>query len=154
MGAGPIAFNYDLWVARYPEFLNVTVELAEMYFAEACLYVDNTGMGPINDPKTLKLILNMATAHVCALNSPKLGDQFNSNGQDYNPLVGRIANASEGSVSVSTDLQVEAGTPAWWMQTKYGLAAWQAQIPFRIIRYFPSLIRRRFNPPIGRGYGF
>jgi len=155
MGAGPIAFSYSTWVARYPEFSGVVPALATLYFAEACLYVDNTGLGPISDPGTLTVILNMTTAHIAALNSPKTGDVYNSNGTEpASPLVGRIASATEGSVTVSAEMPDQPGTAAWWQQTKYGTAAYQAMLPFRVFRYFGNPRRRVFNPPIwGRNFG-
>jgi hypothetical protein len=149
MGAGPITFNYAMWVTRYPEFQNISEPLAQLYFNEACIYVDNTGQGPINDPNTLTIILNMATAHICFMNAPKIGDQFNSDGSESSPLVGRISNASEGSVSVGTEYSDQPGTAQWWVQSRYGAAVYQALMPFRTARYLPSLRRRTFNPPFG-----
>lgn len=155
MGAGPITFSYALWIARYPEFAYVDPDVAQLYFGEACLYVDNTGQGPINDPATLTVVLNMATAHIAALYSAKQGDQYNSSGsENASPLVGRISSASEGSVSVSTDYGDQGPTAAWWTQTKYGASVYQALMPFRMARYYPSLRRRIFNPPLGLFRGF
>lgn len=153
MGAGPLTFNYAMWTARYPEFTGIDEPLASQYFTEATLYVDNTGQGPVTDPNQLMLFLNMATAHIAALNAPKIADQFNSDGVEYNPLVGRITNASEGSVSVATEFANEGEQAAWWNQTKYGAALWRAMAMFRQARYLPSRRRRTFNPPIGRYFG-
>ncbi len=148
MGAPPITFDYTTWVARYPEFQGVTQPVAQMYFTEATLYVDNTGMGPINDVNMLTLILNMTTAHIAALNSPKIADTYNSTGTEAaSPLVGRISSASEGSVSVSSEYAEQSANAAWWTQTKYGAAAYQALMPFRTAMYFPSGRQRRYNPP-------
>jgi hypothetical protein len=148
-GAPPITFDYNTWVLRYPEFSGVSQALAQLYFNEACLYVDNTGYGPITDPNMLTLILNMVTAHIAALNSPKSGDTYNSNGTEYGTsLVGRITDAQEGTVSVSAQMAEETEQAAWWNQTKYGAAAYKALLPFRTAIYLPSMRRRRFNPPI------
>ena len=144
----PIVFNYQTWITRYPEFTQINVNLAELYFAEACLYVDNTGLGPIKDPNTLAIVLNMTTAHIAALNAPKIADQYNSMGTESSPLVGRITNASEGSVSVAVEMPQQPATAAWWNQTKYGAAAYQFLMQFRTAIYVPSGRRRQFNPPI------
>ena len=128
------SFDYDLWSARYPELAGppgsppaVPPTLAASYFAEATLYFDNTGAGHVQDAGQQLALLNMLVAHIAALNAPL-------NGQASSPLVGRISSASEGSVSVSTDLQVP-GTAAWFAQTKYGLAFWAATAQYRTMRY-------------------
>lgn len=124
-----VAFSYSVWQARYPELSAwVSPALGAAYFAEAGLYLDNTGCGPISVPTTQLLIMNMITAHIAALNAPVLEGESQS-------LVGRISGATEGSVSVQTDLQVP-GSAAWWAQTKYGLAAWQALARLRTFQIF------------------
>lgn len=144
----PVVFNYATWTGRYPEFQNVLQAVAQLYFNEACLYIDNTGRGPITDPNTLTLILYMGTSHIAALNSPKIADQYNTYGTESSPLVGRIASASEGSVNVSVEFPDQDAAAAWWNQTKYGAAAWKAMAPFRTAFYLPSGRRRQYNPPI------
>lgn len=125
-----VTFNYTAFVARYPEFSAVTEPLAQLYFNEACLYCDNTGAGPVKDEGTLAVLLNMLTAHVAALAASS--------------QVGRVASASEGSVSASFDLQVP-GTAAWFTQTKYGLAFWQATAQYRTAHIYPA-VRRNMDP--------
>jgi hypothetical protein len=72
------------------------------------------------------------------------------NGQQASPLVGRIDNASEGSVAVATQNDYPPGTPQWFQQTKYGSDYWAASAPFRTMRYRPPHHRRIFNPwPLG-----
>ena len=126
--SNPVVFDYSLWAARYPELAaSVSQSLAVMYFSEAQLYCDNTGCSLIDDTNGARtIILNMLTAHIAALNGPS-----------STPLVGRISSATEGSVSVQTDFQVP-GSAAWYAQTKYGAAAWQAMLPYRTARYIPG----------------
>lgn len=145
---GPVTFNYDAWSGRYPEFsASVTPSLAQQYFTEAGLYCDNTAASPVQDPAVLLMLLNMLTAHIAALNAPQ-------NGQPSSPLVGRISNASEGSVSVQTELEGQLQGRAWYAQTKYGLAYWQATAQYRTAQYFPSCPRVMdpWNPGFGSGY--
>ena len=118
-----VAFNYSAWSARYPEFSTVTEQTAQLYFNEACLYCDNTGTGPVKDEAVLSVLLNMLTAHIAYLSTP---------GRDS---VGRVSSASEGSVSASFDLQVP-GSAAWFAQSKYGLAFWQATAQYRTARIY------------------
>jgi hypothetical protein len=71
------------------------------------------------------------------------------NGVAPSPLVGRLNHASEGSVSVGTDLGGIPGTAQWWVQTKYGFAYYQATAEYRTMRYRPG--PRRFFGPVYAG---
>ena len=126
-----VAFNYSAWALRYPEFASVDPLLVEAYSAEATMYHRNDGGGPVRDAAQQAVLLNMATAHVCALNAA-LG------GQPSPGIVGRVTNASEGSVSVAAQMDLPPGTAQWWAQTKYGAAYWTATAPFRTMRYRPG----------------
>ena len=118
-------FSYAQWVARYPEFQGVvSAATAAGYFNAAGLYLDNTDGSVVSDPVRRLLMLNMLTAHIAALNA-----------QD---LVGRITDATEGSVSVSASMGDSVpGTSAWFLQTKYGAAFWQATSYLRTMLYVP-----------------
>ena len=85
-----VQFNYERWLARYPEFSQVAQPTAQEYFGEATLYLRNDGTGPVRDAETQLRLLNMLTAHIAALNAPS------ADGEPASPLVGRINNASEG----------------------------------------------------------
>lgn len=137
-----VVFDYaGTWSIRYPELAAfVSSDLAQLYFNEACLYVDNGDCSRIQDIPTRTMLLNMVTAHIAALNAPL-------NGQPSSPLVGRISSATEGSVSVSTDYAAP-GSAAWWSQSKYGAAAYAAMAPYRTFRYAPRPV------PYPMPYGF
>ncbi len=132
MGAVAV-FSYSAWVARYPEFAAVPEATAEAYFSEATLYLSNDGGSPVPDTKAAVqlMLLNMLTAHLAQLN-------WTPSGAQPSQIVGRIASATEGSVSVSADLTIQAGSAAWFTQTKYGLAFWQATAAYRTARYRPG----------------
>jgi hypothetical protein len=141
--SGIVTFSYPVWAQRFPELAgSVSGGLANAYFAEAQLFLANTLCSPVQDVGQRGLLLNLIVAHLAALNS-------GVNGQPSSPLVGRIASATEGSVSVSTDLQTPAGA-AYWAQTKYGLQFWQSTAALRTFRYAP----RPVFPGPGYGYGF
>lgn len=131
-----VQFNYAQWVGMYPEFSRVTQPVATGYFNQATIYCRNDGGGPVNDPSVKSTLLNMLTAHIAALNSPQdsQGNSATGGQSQASTLVGRITSASEGSVSVSVDMP---STPnnAWFLQTKYGAAYWQAISGFRQMRY-------------------
>lgn len=144
---GTVAFDPALFYGRFPEFGAVPPSLVSALFGEAGLYLDNTGASPIQDATpggTRALILNLVTAHLVSLNAA-IG------GQPASPLVGRISSASEGSVSVSADLTGLPGSAAWWAQSRYGLAAWQALAPYRTAMYVPGAGAR--GGRLARGYG-
>ena len=127
-------FNSELFLQRYPEFASLDVNLLGAYYVEAGMYCRNDGMGPVDDLPTQTMFLNMLTAHIAALNG-------GVNGQTPTQMVGRINSAGEGSVHVSMEMKAENGA-AWFMQTKYGAAYWQASMPYRLGGHFlidPSL---------------
>lgn len=152
-----VAFNYATWVARYPEFANINEPQAQGYFSEACIFHRNDGGGPVASTDVQSALLNMLTAHLCWLGAMR--DEFgvpSSTGTQQAPsIVGRISDASEGSVSVSTDYATTTpGSMAWYTQTKYGAAYWQATAAYRTMRYIPGP-QRNFNPwPGGGPYGW
>jgi hypothetical protein len=122
-------FSYPTFIARYPEFASVTATQAAAFFNEATVYCRNDGGGPVNDQNTQNTLLNMLTAHIAFLS---VGTAAQPGPQ---ALVGRISSASQGSVSVSAEMGATPGTAAWFMQTQYGAAYWQASSPYRSFRY-------------------
>lgn len=133
-----VTFDYAAWVMRYPEFSgSVQPGLAQAYFDEATGILDNTDSSNVTDTTVRLRLLNMLTAHIAALS-----------GCNASPLVGRIASASEGSVSVTAEYNGD-NRAAWFNQTKYGAAYWQAMRGlWQGPRYVPG-----FQPifdPIGR----
>jgi hypothetical protein len=137
---GVVTFDYDAWEARYPEFATVNQTLATAYFNEATIYLDNTAMSIVQDLTQRAVLLNMLTAHIAAMNS-------GVGGQAASPLVGRVSQATEGSVSVSAEYDGGTGS-AWYLQTKYGAAYWQATAYLRTFNYVPAY-QPFFIPPFG-----
>jgi hypothetical protein len=86
----------------------------------------------VADAAVRSVLLNMLTAHIAALNSPGASG-----------VVGRVSSASEGSVSVSAELAVP-GSAAWFAQTRYGIAFWQATAQYRTATYRPPAYPSRF----------
>lgn len=136
-----VTFNYPNWIARYPEFSNVYQTLAQQLFNEAQLYHRNDGGGPIDDPTTQLLLLGMIVAHLAFMS---VGTAL----QPASGLVGRINHATQGSVSVGTEIQQVPGTAAWFVQTIYGFSYWQLMTPFRTAHYVRGH-PRRFGPSWG-----
>lgn len=140
-----VAFDFGTFTARYPEFSTLDPGLAGLYFSEATLYLNNSDCSVVTDLGQRTLLLYMVTAHIAALNRPADASGANAS----SPLVGRIASASEGTVSVSVDFPTDGGdAQAWWNQTKYGAAYWRATSQFRRMRYIPG--RSHSVPPFRR----
>lgn len=151
MTTGVVTFDYAAWIVRYPEFAAVSEPLAQAYFDEATLYLNNSPCSlAAYDPNatppvtTRATLLNMLTAHIAQLNKAVAGGA-------PSPLVGRIETATEGSVTVSVGKYADnvSVTAAWYLQTPYGAAYWAATARYRTARYVPA-------PPLnirgGAGY--
>jgi hypothetical protein len=117
-----VVFNPTAFRTRYPEFAAVTDPVLQSYFTEACLYLSNSDNSAVQDIARRTLYLNMIVAHIAALAARGAG------------IVGRTSQASEGSVSVSTEY-ITPGSGAWFAQTQYGAAFWQATTSLRGFRY-------------------
>lgn len=128
MGA-VVGFDYAAWLNLFPEFAYVSSAQAALYFDIATTAHRNDVDGPVGDSGKQLQFLNIVTAHVAALFAPK-----KPGGDPANPLVGRIASASEGSVSVSADFSGLGQSAAWWSQTRYGAMYWQLTKPYRTAR--------------------
>lgn len=122
-----VVFNPAAFKARYPEFAQVADPTLSAYFLEAGLYLSNADNSPVQDLNRRALLLNMLTAHI--------GFVGGALGSDGLPRpVGRVASASEGSVSASFE-SATPGTAAWFQQSQYGAAFWQATVSLRSFRY-------------------
>lgn len=145
---GIVIFAYATWASMYPELATyVTEPVAQGYFNMATTFCDNTASSPIADSSVggqRETILYMATAHIAKLLNP-LGQASAS------PLVGRISNATQGSVSVATQNDYPPGSAQWWQQTQYGSMFWMATAQFRRFRYAAGPRRNMdvYNPMFG-----
>lgn len=135
----PVTYDDQWWRARYPELAEWTSPaVAENYFGLA----QGMLVGGVCDVPTQQRLLGLLTAHIVKLFAPVGGEAPSG-------LVGRISNASEGSVSVATDFPANPSA-AWFNQTTYGAMYWQATGRYRTFRYFPGpqpfLEGRRWRP--------
>jgi uncharacterized protein DUF4054 len=133
-----VTFNYATWSQLFPQFSNIPqLIVTTVILPLAQQYLRNDGGGPVQSAASQANLLNLIVAHVAQL-------LFGSTLQPLSPLVGRISSATEGSVSVQTDMPASPSA-AWFMQTPYGAAFWQATLPYRTMRYLPGP-QRAFNP--------
>lgn len=131
-------FDYPTWALTFPQFSNLSsVQVSDFILPIAQGYVRNDGGGPVSNVQQQSVLLNLMVAHVAQL-------LFGSTTQPLSPLVGRITDATQGSVSVSADMPEEPGA-AWFQQTTYGAMFWQLSLPYRTFRYIPRC-RPAVNP--------
>lgn len=126
-GAGPVTFVYSNWTALFPELANVSQAQATLYFGLAADVIDNSSCSEISSSNVQQLtdLLNLTTAHIASIFSQQTNGQPNTSGGEAAPgIVGRISNASEGSVSVALVMPDQPQQAAWWQQTRYGAMAW------------------------------
>lgn len=133
-----ITFNYAVWAHSFPQFSTLTSDqVVGVVLPIAEIYNRNDGGGPVSSAAIQTQLLNLMVAHVAQL-------LFGVNGQAPSSLVGRISGATEGSVSVQTEFPQNQNS-AWFNQTPFGAAWWQATAAYRTMRYVPGP-RRVFNP--------
>ena len=138
-----MVWDYAWFQRRFPEISEwCSPDQAEGYFDFATSLLDNRDSGgtrpfctalqnsPITDIPTRQRLLGLLTAHIATLFAP-------INGIASPTLVGRITNASEGSVSVGVDFPSDPGAE-WFTQTKYGAMFWQLTKRYRMMRYYPG----------------
>lgn len=119
-----VVFDKVRFQAAYPEVRAAGAQL-EMWFAQAESLLDNTGRSIVKKPEEREMLLFLLVRHFAAL-----AERAAQGG-----LVGRIASASEGSVSVSADMGAVGGNAAWYLQTLYGATYWQLTAKYRRFRY-------------------
>lgn len=146
--ANAATFDYNAWVTRYPQFGSsggtpVDQATAQAYFDEAGLYLDNTGCSVVQTDGQQLMLMNMLTAHIALLNIIQSGGATSG-------LVGRISNASEGSVSVAAENNYPPGTVQWYQQTQPGSAYWVATAQYRMMKYAPGPV---LGVPANQGGG-
>lgn len=154
-----VTFDYAAWQAMFPDFANVSSAYATSCFTRATFLCQNNAANPVvsrsfGDTTQLTYFLNLLTAHICWLNAPQVnGIPNTTGGASPSPLVGRVSQASEGTVSVSTDLgagNMPQGM-AYYAQTKWGLEYWQASAGYRQGPYIPGVGPSRWGVPGGFG---
>lgn len=137
--APAVTFVYTDWVAQNPTFVNVTAAAAQNFFTMATTFCANK-LGPIRTVDQLTMLLYLLTTHLAWLFSPRDDQgQPNTLATGTQSLVGRVAGATEGSVSVQTDNQYPPGSPQWYQQTPWGAAYYAATANIRTMRYRPGI---------------
>ena len=130
-----VVFDPAAFKARYPEFAAVADPTLAACFDEAGLYLSNSDNSPVQNLTRRATLLNMLTAHVAYI-----GGLLSDDGMPR--PVGRVSQASEGSVSAAVEgVPPTPGSGAWFQQSQYGAAFWQATSSLRGMRYIPCPTR-------------
>lgn len=119
-----VVFDKARFQTAYPEARAADAQL-EMWFVQAESLLDNTDHSIVKKPEEREMLLFLLVRHFAAL-----AERAAQGG-----LVGRIASASEGSVSVSADMGAVGGNAAWYLQTPHGATFWQLTAKYRRFRY-------------------
>jgi len=165
----PVTFDFPTWTTLFPEFSPLSPALGAAYFAMATSSViANTVTNPMFFDATPLAIPNLtvdtftydvylATSHVAWLFCPKdaTGAPSSDASAAASPggMVGRISQATEGSVSVSTEYPMSPDASALeknLSQTKYGQQLWTAMKPYRTAQYMAQpvfVLGGRFRNP-------
>lgn len=125
-----VEFNQEKFRRLYPKFTDeqtYSEELLSMYFDMAVSLIGNTDAesfapyDPDNKIYLREILLYLAICHLITLDENQSGSTH-----------GRIASASQGSVSTSFDLwRTGSFTGDWWSQTPCGQRFWMMSARFR-----------------------
>jgi hypothetical protein len=170
-----VTFSFATFISYFPEFAALSPALVAAYFTRAtATIIANDASNPAYDANNVNwpppggnpafpYLIYLATAHVAWLNCTKdvAGNPTSdpSAAQPASPLVGRVSQASEGSVSVSTEYPLDGSSSAqekYLSQSKYGIELWTALAPYRTAQYAaqPTFVfGGRFRTPITRTGG-
>lgn len=130
---GIATFAYDEFVGAYPEFNGAAQGACANNFILATLLLNNCCSSPVRDPDQRLVMLYAITAHITFLMTP-----CPANNQTPQGVVGRVASATQGSVSVATEYNaIVSDSEAYFIQSKYGALFWQLTAAYRTMHYIP-----------------
>ena len=123
-----VVFDIDKFREIYPEFSNVSDSAANFLFQAATYYLDNSAYSVVTDETKREFLLYLLMAHLAAM---QYGDNSGNGGNGTKGMVGRLASASEGTVSVSSALDGADTGSSWFTQTMYGYNFWTLTSVYR-----------------------
>jgi len=130
-----VIFDPAAFKLAFPQFANATDEsLTALFSMIGFSFIDNSDGSIVTNVDQRGAMMNFFMAHMLTLFGyvTSAGQIIPGTG-----AVGRVASATEGTVSTSLDYGIPAGaTAAWYNQTPYGAALWVMMAPFRSFRYY------------------
>lgn len=132
---GIVQFDPAQFQIDYPAFAGIDAGVLGRNFTRATLQLNNSCGSMVRDANIRELLLELLVAHITELNNGT-----NDGAGNINPptgVVGRIASATEGSVSLgSAEYKApDNANQAYYIQTTYGAEYWQSTAKFRTMRY-------------------
>lgn len=131
---GIVVFDNAEFIAAWPEFTGISSGANHNAFNLAMLLLNNSCGSLVSDANVRMTLLYMLTAHVGFL----VNGTNDGAGRITPPYqaVGRLASATEGSVSAATEYSSEVGqSEAFYIQSKYGAMFWQMTAQYRTMYY-------------------
>jgi hypothetical protein len=122
-----VIFDPTAFKSAYPQFAAVSDSTLTNYFNLSTLYLSNTDCSIVQDIPRRTTLLWLLTAHIAYLSGA-----LNPGGTPG--LVGRVSGATEGSVTISTEMPMTPNS-AWFLQTAWGAQYWQATLKYRSFNY-------------------
>lgn len=139
---------YSDWTTQFPMLAPYINEAQfDSCFVLAQLYQANDGCGPINDCTLALTLMYLMISFIAVLTYPTTGPTATPD--PASPLVGRVSNATEGSVSVAAQYEQPPGTAQFFAQNQWGALWWSATSQFRTFRYAPGPTARGPYGPFG-----
>lgn len=135
---GIVTFDPSAFKADFPSFSTVSDAALNFNFNLAALQLNNSYCSVVQDEPTRALLLNLVTAHITAILN-------GVNGQPPTGTVGRVANATQGSVSVQLEFKSDSEAEAFYAQTPWGSLFWRSTAIYRAFRY-AAPCSPRFGP--------
>lgn len=151
---GVVNFDATEFLATYPEFTGINTAQPTALgndFVGATFLLDNSCCSRVQDANQRMFLLYLLTAHIAAI----MQGTNDGAGNVVPPLgvVGRISDASEGDVSVSSQWEAPPNAnQAYFVQTKYGAEYWTMTARYRTAIFLPAP-PSAYNPLWGYGIG-
>lgn len=126
--SGVVEFNVNKFRSLYPN-LKATDDQLNWYFVESAMLLNNTSKSCVKSLAEREVLLFLLVAHFAVLQQRIDGG---------NEAVGRLASASQGSVSVSLDNGQTTLSDKWYQQTPYGSKYWALTAKYRSFLYIAT----------------
>lgn len=146
---GVVQFDNSEFIAVWPEFTGIASGRNQVAFNFATLLLNNSCGSVVDDANIRMGLLYLLTAHVGFL----INGTNDGAGKITPPyqVVGRLASATEGSVSAATEYSSQISqSEAFYIQSKYGALYWQITSVYRTMHY----VGAPTSGPNGPGFPF
>lgn len=148
---GVVTYDRAEFLALYPEFTGISPASLANDFTGATFLLNNTCQSRVQDANQRMSLLYLLTAHIARI----FQGTNDGTGNVETPLgiVGRISQAAQGDVSVSSEWSAPPNAnAAYFIQTQYGALYWTMTARYRTAIFIPAP-PDAYNPLAGYGVG-